>query len=198
MLKNLTTPSKIQTYLDSLPFNFEKEGETYRSPKEVLKSKEAHCFEGALFALAALHLNGRKAFLLDLKTKNLKKDADHVVTLFKEGNRWGAISKTNHSVLRWRDPIYKTPEMLAFSFFHEYFLDSGQKSLLSFSEPFDVIKKFGTDWITSKKDLDEIALALDKSKHHRFYPKSLEKFIRNASPLEIKASSHVQYKSSPR
>ncbi len=196
MLLSARNPKKIQEFLDKLPFNFEKRGETYRSPLKILENKEAHCFEGALLALSVLHQNGKKAFLLDLKTKDLKKDSDHVVTLFKEGRRWGAISKTNHSVLRWRDPIYKTPEALAFSYFHEYFLDSGEKSLLSYSEPFDVIKRFGTGWIDSDDDLDKIALALDKSKHFLFYPKSLQKFLRKASPLEIKAASREQYKSS--
>ncbi len=36
----------------------------------------------------------------------LPSDKDHIVTLFKERGLWGAISKTNHAVLRWRDPIY--------------------------------------------------------------------------------------------
>jgi hypothetical protein len=192
--KRLNTPQKIQNYLDKLPINFEKNGETYRSPQQVLNHGEAHCFEGALLALACLHLNGKKAFLLDLKTKNIKKDSDHVVTLFREKGRWGAISKTNHPCLRWRDPIYKSVEALAFSYFHEYFLDNGEKTLLSYSEPFDVIKKFGESWIGGEDELDGIALALDRSKHHRFYPLSLQKSLRRATKLEIEALGKTQFK----
>ena len=197
-LKKLNTPNKIQDFLDKLPFNLERRGETYRSPGEVLKHKRAHCFEGALLALAALHLNGKKAFLLDLKTSDLKNDADHCVTLFTEGRgrdkRWGAISKTNHAVLRFRDPIYLSPREIAASYFHEYFLNDGKKTLTSHSEPFDVVVKFGIDWVESHEDLDEIALALDRSKHYNFYNKSQRKSLRKASKLEIRASLLAEFK----
>ncbi|MEK7117692.1 MAG: hypothetical protein AAB861_02850, partial [Patescibacteria group bacterium] len=176
VFNKLNTPAKIQDFLDRMPFNFEEEGETYRSPREVLKAGKAHCFEGAVFAAAALYFHGRKAPLLDLKVSDLKKDADHTVTLFKEGKgknkRWGAISKTNHAVLRFRDPVYKTVRELTMSYFHEYFLDDGKKTLISFSTPFDIVKKFGEKWITAEEDLDKIALALDKSKHFPIYPAS--------------------------
>lgn len=197
VFKKLDSPNKIQDFLDKIPFNFEKRGETYRSPAEVLKHREAHCFEGALFALACLHFHNKQVFLLDLKTDDIKNDADHAVTLFQEGTgknmRWGAVSKTNHAVLRWRDPIYLSVRELAVSYFHEYFLDNGRKTLISFSTPFDVIKKFGTNWIKNEKDLDEIALALDQSKHHLFYSPKFKKFIRKASKLEIKTTSLTQF-----
>ena len=195
VFNKLNTPAKIQDFLDRMPFNFEEEGETYRSPREVLKAGKAHCFEGAVFAAAALYFHGRKALLLDLKVSDLKNDADHTVALFKENDLWGAISKTNHAVLRFRDPIYKTIRELAMSYFHEYFLDDGKKTLISFSTPFDIVKKFGEKWITAEEDLDKIALALDKSKHFPIYPASQKKYIRNASPIEIKAASlegHLQ------
>lgn len=191
---SLKTPRKIQDYLDKLPINFEKEGETYRSPLQVIKYKNAHCFEGACFALACLHFHRKKAWLLDLKTSNLKKDADHVVTIFKQNGLWGAISKTNHAVLRWRDPIYKSARELASSYFHEYFLDDGKKSLISYSLPYDPFKKFGESWVNEEKDLDKLAEALDKSRHIRFYPPVSKKFIRRASKLEIKAGNLEDWK----
>jgi hypothetical protein len=134
LFKKLKTPGTIQDYLDSLPSNFERRGETSRSPRLVLAHKEAHCFEGALFAAAVLWYHGKKPLLLDLKTG--RGDFDHVVTLFKTNGYWGAISKTNHAVLRFRDPLYKTIRELALSYAHEYFLDNGKKTLLSYSRPF--------------------------------------------------------------
>lgn len=194
LFKKLNTPSKIQDFLDKMPFNFEERRETYLSPRESLKQGLAHCFEGAILALAALVYNGRKAFLLDLKTNDLKNDADHTVAVFQENGRWGAISKTNHPVLRWRDPIYPSVETLAYSYFHEYFIDTGKKTLNSYSESFDVVKKFGLDWITAGHDLDDLALALDKSMHYNFYNKKQGKFVRKASKLEREASKHTQWK----
>lgn len=197
IFKKLNTPAKIQDFLDGVPFNFERdfeEGETYHSPREALKVGKAHCFEGAVFAAAALYFHGRKALLLDLKVSDLKKDADHTVTLFKENNLWGAISKTNHAVLRWRDPIYKTVRELTLSYFHEYFLDNGKKTLISYSAPFDIVKKFGVNWIIAQEDLDEIASTLDQSKHFPIYPASQKKFIREATPTERKAASLEEWR----
>jgi len=193
LFKKLNTPQKVQDYLDRMPFNFERKEETYRSPLGVVKAGEMHCFEGALFATACLAFNGYKVFLLDLKTNDLKNDADHVVVLFKQGSKWGAISKTNHAVLRWRDPIYPSVEALSFSYFHEYFLDDGTKTLIKYSAPFDIIKRFGTGWIEAEEDLDKIALALDRSKHYSFYSSSERKYIRKASKLETVAAALEQF-----
>src|SRR3989344_7563100 len=117
VFKKLRTPQKIQDYLDALPINFEDSGETYRSPRRLLGAKEAHCLEGALFAAAVLAYHGQKPLLLDLRTT--PRDEDHVVALFRQNGRWGAISKTNHAVLRYRDPVYKDVRELAMSYFHE-------------------------------------------------------------------------------
>ena len=163
------------------------------SPKRVLEAGKMHCFEGALFASFCLQKHNIENYLLDLKVKDLKKDSDHVLCVFKIGKYWGAISKTNHSVLRFRDPIYTNTRELALSYFHEYFLDDGQKTLLSFSKPFDIWKKFGTSWITSEKDLDEIAESLDKSPHFNFVPKQNAKFIRPAGKTEIKGAVIVEW-----
>lgn len=193
IIKKLNTPQKVQDFLDRIPFNFEENGETYWSPKKVLKNKKAHCFEGALLACTYLQKAGIQNYLMDLKVKNLKKDSDHTLCLFKLNNHWGAISKTNHSVLRWRDPIYKSPRELALSFYHEYFLDTGEKTLLSFSKPFNVWKKFGNKWTTEDKDLDKIAEALDEYPHTDFVPKENKRFIRRAGKTEIKGAAITQW-----
>ena len=188
IIKKLSTPAKIQDFLDDLPFNFEQRGETYYSPRIVLKFKIAHCFEGAFFASLCLSYHGVKNFILDLKVKNLKKDSDHVVCIFEINGFWGAISKTNHAVLRYRDPIYKNAREVALSYFHEYFLDDGEKTLLSFSKPFDVWKKFGLEWIAREDDLDEIAEYLDRVKHFPFVSKKNKKLTRKAGKTEIKGA----------
>src|SRR5438876_640377 len=91
-LKKLNTPAKIQDFLETLPANFELRGETYRSPRRVLRDKTAHCFEGALLAAAALLLQGEPPLLMDLYTSPQSKDTDHVIALFRKNGLWGAIS----------------------------------------------------------------------------------------------------------
>lgn len=191
-LKKLSTPQKIQDYLDTLPFNFEKNGDTYMSPRRVLREKRAHCIEGAMLAATALWIQGKKPLLVDLKAH--PGDMDHVIALFKQNGYWGAISKTNHGVLRFRDPIYKTVRELVLSYFHEYFLNTtGKKTLRGYSKPLN-LKRFGTKWITAEEDVWIIADALDDSTHFPFIPTQNKKLIRAASNVEREAGSIIEWK----
>ena len=186
-LKKLNTPSKIQDYLDSIPFNYEKNGETCMSPFMVLKEEKAHCIEGAMLAASAMALQGQKPLVMSLKVR--KGDYDHVVALFKYNGFWGAISKTNHSVLRYRDPVYRTIRELALSYFHEYFLtDTGEKTLIGYSNPIN-LNRFGKKWKTSTKDLWNIARTIYDIKHIPIIPKGNEKYIRNTTKTEMKGAS---------
>lgn len=190
-LKKLNTPSKVQEYLDSLPFNKEVSGETCMSPRRVLREKKAHCIEGAMLACAAFMLAGRRPLLLNLKVA--KGDDDHVVALFKENGYWGAVSKTNHSVLRYRDPVYKNIRELAMTYFHEYFLAStGKKTMLGYSRPVSMMR-FGVSWIGEEGDLWDIAEYVYDSFHYRVVPEKNRKFLRKATPIERKASSLPQW-----
>lgn len=197
VLGKLTTPIKIQNYLDSVPLNWEKHGETYMSPRRVLRAHKMHCFEGALVAAAALWLHHEPPLLLDLRAHG---DDDHVVTLYKRNGYWGAISKTNHASLRFRDPIYKTMRELALSYFHEYFSNStGKKVLREYSaSPFN-LKTFGTAWLTAEMDLDEIAAALDAAPHSLLIPPRNRSYIRPADRMERRAGRIIEWpKSNPR
>ncbi len=192
-LRRLSTPIKIQDFLDKLPINFEKKGETHMSPRRVLREKTAHCIEGALLAATALWLKGHEPLLMDLKAHPY--DEDHVVALYKINGYWGAISKTNHTTLRFRDPVYKTMRELAVSYFHEYFIKNGQKVLYSYSKPFN-LKKYGIDWITTEEDVWHIATALDNSPHFPIFPKENKKYIRKADSMERKAGKLVEWENS--
>ena len=138
LFARLDTPQKIQTFLDRLPVNFSLNGDTAMSPRRVLEARMAHCAEAAVFAAAALAYHGRPPLLMDIRA--LPRDQDHIVTLFRERGLWGAISKTNHAVLRWRDPIYRSVRELAMSYAHEYCLPGGKKSMLSYSKPFSLAR----------------------------------------------------------
>lgn len=189
LLKKLNTPEKIQDFLNDLPFNHEKSGETYRSVEQALKAGKAHCFEGALIAAAALELQGERPLLLDLYTN--KKDVDHVVAPFKKNGRWGAISKTNHAVLRYREPVYLSIRELVMSYFHEYFLPTGKKTLVSYSRPFD-LRSVEIDWLASKEDLFDLVEMLDTSVHVPIVPKGHK--LRRADKIEIQAGKIIEYK----
>jgi hypothetical protein len=195
-LAQLSTPIKIQDFLDKLPMNLEKRGDTLMSPRRVLEEHKAHCMEGALLAAAALWIAGEPPLLMNLSPRLDKKDDDHVVALYKRGGRWGAISKTNHATLRFRDPIYKTPRELALSYFHEWFLNStGEKVLECYSKPLD-LRRFGTEWLTSAKELWHLADALSERKHYFLLPKGNWRYLRKADKMEIKAGKLIEWPTS--
>ncbi|MDO8183378.1 MAG: hypothetical protein Q7T49_00110 [bacterium] len=191
ILRGLNTPVKIQNFLDTLPINYEEKGETLMSPRRVLQTRRAHCFEGALLAAAALLLHGRLPLLMDFKT--VSSDESHVVALFKEGKCWGAISKTNHGILRYRDAIYQTPRELARSYFNEYFdFTTGAKTLRAYSQPFN-LNKFGRDWLTSERDLWFLDKTLAKSPHVKILTPDQIKKLRPADKIEIKAGQLMEW-----
>lgn len=180
-LLSLDTPPKIQDFLDTLSFNHEEDGETCMSPRRVLQKRKAHCVEGALLASTCLLLQKRQPLVVSLRvTEN---DYDHVITVYKENGLFGALSMTNHAVLGFRDPVYRSIRELALSYFHEYFLaTTGEKTLRGYSRLLH-LKQFGTDWITEEKELFHIPKAISNKPHTPIFPKGTDKYLRNADAM---------------
>jgi hypothetical protein len=191
VLERLDSPLRIQAFVDRIPMNFEPEGNTCWSPLTVLRKNQAHCMEAAMLAAAAFWYHGEKPMLLDLKAA--RNDDDHVVALFRENGRWGAVSKTNHAVLRYRDPVYETVRELVMSYFNEYFLDSGRKTLRSYSDPFD-LSRLGGAWLAAPHDLWDVFEALDSSPHRKIVDSKTARRLRPADPIEIQIGKFVQWK----
>lgn len=190
LLQKLNTPAEVQDFLNGLPFNFETGGETLKSPLFVLREGKAHCLEGALLGAYILSLHGFKPYILHLKAT--KHDYDHVIAPFKVRGLWGALSKTNHAVLRYREPIYKNIRELVLSYFHEYFLNDGRKTLRQYSKPLN-LNAFG-NWAVMQGNLWDIDKKLDKTKHYDILPKAHIKRLRKADKVEIRVGKVVEYK----
>jgi hypothetical protein len=173
-----------------VPINFEEDGDTLFSPRQVLKEGVAHCFEGALFAAAVLMYHGGKPILLDLKT--VGSDDGHVVALFRARGLWGAISKTNHAVLRFRDPVYKSPRELAMSYFHEYFLNNGKKTLRSYATL--NLQKVKRNWVTDEEDVWYVDRALDRARHEVIVRDKDAKRLRSADKIERDVGKFVVWR----
>jgi hypothetical protein len=187
----LDTPQKIQAFIEKLPPNFELKGETYMSPRRALKARTVHCAEGAVLAAAILAYHGQPAWLMDIRA--LPSDQDHIVTLFKQRGLWGAISKTNHAVLRWRDPIYRSPRELAMSYAHEYNLDFGKKSMLAYSKPFSLMCYAPKRWVIAEDDLDWLMDALDQSPHEPVAPAHALTRRRRSTRVELKSQDITEH-----
>jgi hypothetical protein len=146
----LRSPEKIQDYLDALPYNKEHEGETCRSPRRVIRDQTAHCFEGALFAAAALRVGGDPPLLLDLEAV---RDDDHVIAVYRRRGCWGSIGKSNYSGLRFRTPVYRTIRELVMSYFEHYYNLDGEKTLRAYSRPVNLARFDRLKWMTAEGDL---------------------------------------------
>lgn len=192
ILKALKTPRKIQDFLERIPINFEKGRETCLSPRMVLARRRAHCMEGAMLAAAALRLQGHRPLVVDLKAAD--EDDDHVIAVFRQHGAWGAITKTNHAVLRYREPIYASIRELALSFFHEYFLKNGKKTLRSYSQPVDLSRFDRRGWMTSEKDVWYIPEYLDGVPHAPILSRAQLRTLRRADPIEIRAGEITAWK----
>lgn len=161
LMKHLDSPVRIQEFLDSIPYNTTKRT---LSPLLVIKERMAHCMDGGMFAAAALRRLGYPPLIVDLTAEN---DDDHIIAVFREGGCWGAIAKSNTTVLRFREPVYRTLRELAMSYFDLYYNLNGQKSLRSYSRTIDLSRFDDRDWETTDEDLEYIG---DHTYTVRHYP----------------------------
>jgi hypothetical protein len=150
VFRRLTTPEKIQQFLDDLAYNKEKEGPTCRSPRRVLRDRTAQCMEGALFGAAALRMIGHPPLLLDLEAV---RDDDHVLAVFRAHGHWGAVAKSNYAGLRYREPVYRTLRELVMSYFEHYYNLKAEKTLRNYSRPVNLRRFDAMDWMTAEEDV---------------------------------------------
>lgn len=181
IMRKLASPEAIQDFLTAMPSNPEPDGDTCYSVRTALKQNCCHCIEAAFIAACALMLHGKPALLMDLEAQG---DDDHVVALFKRGSHWGAISKSNHIWLRWRDPIYRSPRELAMSYFHEYVLNDN-KTLRRFSRPFDIGAFDPVHWVSCETDCWDMASELADIPHIPLLTSAQARRLRKREQFEV-------------
>ena len=166
-LRGLTPPWRIQRFLDGL--DYDVRGEGCRSPRRVLRERKVQCMDGALLGAAALRLQGYRPLIVDLEAVF---DDDHVLAVFRQDGRWGAVARSNYSGLRYREPLYRTIRDLALSYFENYFNLRRQKTLRRFSRPVDLSRFDRRHWMTAEDDLWDIPEYLVDVRHYPLITKS--------------------------
>jgi hypothetical protein len=180
-LKGLRDPWSIQVYLDSIDYNPDYE---CRSPRWVIKKRSAHCFEGALFAAAALQFIGYKPLIVDMKAFN---DDDHVIAVFRTDGYWGAVAKSNFTSLRFREPVYRSIRELIMSYFDFFFNIFGEKSLRSYSLPFDLTSFSKRNWAITDDDLEYIGDKIESLYHFPVVSEKMIKKLNTAGDYMLRA-----------
>ncbi|MEO8346603.1 MAG: hypothetical protein ABI607_13010 [Betaproteobacteria bacterium] len=190
-LRRLSTPQRIQAFINAIPANHETGGETILSVREVLRQRRAHCIEGAFVAACALWLHGEPPLVMHLDCAT--SDYPHVLALFRREGAWGALSKTNGVVLRFRDPVYRSLRELAMSYFHEYSDRHGRKTLRSYSVTFDLRRVDPALWVTRETACAEIHARLAALRHYPVIAKRQEPLLSRRDAFEREAAKFVEY-----
>ncbi len=156
-IAQLTTPIKIQVFLDGFPYRAEA---IYRCPLRVFRERIAHCFDGALFAAAVLRRLGHPPLVLEMLPND--RDDDHMLALYKRDGHWGAVAKSNFVGLRFREPIYRTLRELVMSYFEQFYNLEREKTLRSYTGPLNLKAFDRFKWMTCDEPLERIGKQLDK------------------------------------
>ena len=137
--------------------------------------------DGALFAAAALRLQGYPALIVDLEAIQ---DDDHVIAVFRRRGLWGAVARSNYSGLRYREPLHPTVRSLVLSYFEWYHSLRREKTLRRFSRPIDLSRFDRIRWMTAEDDLWDIPDYLVGVRHERLIDPAM---VRELGTLDRRA-----------
>jgi hypothetical protein len=180
-LRSLKNPHGIQRFLDEMPYHL---ADTAYSPRRVLRENTSHCFEGALFAAAALRVNGYPPLILDLEADQ---DTDHVIAIFRQNGHWGSIGKSNYTGCRYREPVYRSLRELALSYFEGYFNLRRERSLRTFSRPVNMKRFDSREWMTTDEPMWFVAEYLFDIHHYLLITPSMAKKLNRLDDRSFRA-----------
>lgn len=161
LIESLRTPRQVQRYLRTLPYNWEREGETQRSFREVLRRSKAHCMEAALVAAVVLEQHGYPPLLLSLESQD---QLDHVVFLFQKNGRWGSVGRSRDVGLHGRLPLFRSVRDLVWSYFDPYVDLTGRIKGYAVTNLYVL---GGYDWRFSPRNLWKVENHLREIEHKR-------------------------------
>ena len=180
-LRSLKDPYGIQKFLYAQPYHL---ADTAWSPRRVLSENTSHCFEAALFAAAALRVNGFPPLIIDLEAEH---DTDHVIAVYKQHGHWGSIANSNYTGCRYREPVYRTLRELVMSYFDVYFNQRGERTLRTFSNPVNLARFDQENWMTTDQPLWFIAEYLFTIRHFRLLQPGMAKRLHRLDDRSFRA-----------
>jgi hypothetical protein len=116
-IARLRTPNAVQAWLNDLPYNNERGGETLRSFRGVVRTGTSHCLEAALAAAVVLEQHRFPPLVLSFESTDL---LDHVIFVYRGQHGWGSVARSRDPGLHGRKPVFVTPRALALSYFDGY------------------------------------------------------------------------------
>ena len=116
-MRRLKTPLAVQRWLNALPYNGERGGETLRTFRGVVRTGTAHCLEAALSAATILEQHRYPPLVLSFESVDR---LDHVIFVYRTPTGWGSVARSRDPGLHGRRPVFRTPRALALSYVDEY------------------------------------------------------------------------------
>jgi hypothetical protein len=181
LFRRLESPSRIQDFLDGLVYRAEEEA---GCPRRVIAERRAHCYDGALFAAAALAELGHPPLLLDMWAV---RDDDHVLAVFRREGAWGAVAKSNYAGLRFREPVFATLRELVLSYFEDYFNAAGEKTLRAYSGLLHLRQFDRLGWRFRDRPVPYISDRLDALAHRPILTRGMERRLSRVDARSMRA-----------
>lgn len=164
VIARLRTPTAVQHWLNELPYNTEKDGETLRGFRGVVAHGTAHCLEAALSAAAILEQHGYPPLVLSFESIDL---LDHVIFVYRTGSGWGSVARSRDPGLHGRKPLFATPRALAQSYVEGYVDYTGGVKAYGVAD----LRALGDyDWRLSEKNVWKVEQFLLDWPHRRLIP----------------------------
>ena len=182
VMRRLNSPLKVQEFLWQLPYSAD---ECYRSPRSVIRDRTAHCFDGALFAAAALRRIGFPPLLVDMLPND--RDDDHVIAIFRVRGYWGAVAKSNFAGLTYREPIHRSLREVVLSYFEQFFNVAGEKTLRAYTAPVNLERFDDIHWMGDDSQLDQVADGLDRARKVKLLTRSMIRRLARVDDRSLRA-----------
>jgi hypothetical protein len=161
LVRRLRTPRAVQQWLNALPYNVEKGGETLRTFRGVVRHHTAHCLEAAISAATILEQHGFPPLVLSFESIDL---LDHVIFVYRTRTGWGSVARSRDPGLHGRQPLFATPRALALSYFESYVDFTG---CIKGYMVVDLRTLRGCDWRLSERNVWKVEHMLLDCPHRR-------------------------------
>lgn len=159
LIQTHRTPLQVQRYLMTIPYNREPEGATCFSFRRVLRENRAHCLEGALVAATILEQHGYPPLLVSIESQDF---LDHVLFLFQQRGKYGAVARSRDTALHGRKPVYRTVRDLVMSYFDPYIDGSGRITGYAAASLYDLGRY---DWRFAMRNVKKVERLLQEIPH---------------------------------
>lgn len=153
------TPRQVQRFLNGVRYNHHRVGVTLRSFREVIREGETHCMEAALVAAVIMEQHGYPPLVVSLESQD---NLDHVLFVFRQRGRWGAVARSRDAGLHGRRPVFRSIRDLAWSYYDPYVDFTGRLTGYSLVD----LRDLGTyDWRFNRRNMWKLERHLIAAPH---------------------------------